>query len=172
MPRKEYEPNRHLLSIEAVSTLACEALIQEGEHSPLILAQGNGLPVGTMLSHMPSNFEQRIALMARLGAELKLSGDIRHLKQVFFIHEAWYSSVKDGKLPNVRPSQDPQRKEVLIVAQWQVARNQGDVRIFEMIRSGEDFLELQPLAIPQDAEKSIQSPLLEAFVHGFRLSAL
>lgn len=49
------------------------------------------------------------------GQALARDSGAEQLRSVYFVSEAWLSQAQDGRLPDVPPSQNPQRKEVLIV---------------------------------------------------------
>ena len=73
--------------------------------------------------------------------------------------------------PRIRPSQDPERKEVLIVSGLEVMGRRTQLRIFEMVRNGaQEVVDLPELSSPQAGEATAQVPLLDAFVQGFALA--
>ena len=79
------------------------------------------------------------------------------------------SVLREGKLPEVMPSQDPDRKEVLIISGMQVEGSVKNLRLFEMIRSQEGKLVGLREAIPgKDEPDEADVPLLDAFINGFR----
>jgi hypothetical protein len=70
------------------------------------------------------------------------------------------------------PSEDPDRVEVLAVTRYQVEGNKTDLVLLEMIRdSAGQLVELRPFDYPQASSGvQAQSPLVDAFVGGFRSS--
>lgn len=77
------------------------------------------------------------------------------------------SLAEKGEELKQRPSQDPKRKEVLLVSQLEVETKQTHMNILEMKRDKKG--ELRSLeTLPQLTEKTdVQSPLLNAFALGF-----
>jgi hypothetical protein len=48
--------------------------------------------------------------------------------------EGWMSMESNGKPPNMRPSHDPNRKEVLIISGMQIEGQLKHLKLFEMKR--------------------------------------
>ena len=105
------------------------------------------------------------------GQALSYEGTAGRLRGVYFVTEAWLSQARDGVLPGMRPSQDPQRKEVLIVSGLSGLfshRRQVHLAIFEMLRDEQGALrELRDYTFPDDPEAVADTPLLEAFLTGY-----
>ena len=81
------------------------------------------------------------------------------------------SVANEGKLPENRPSQDPNRKEVLIISGLQLNGLKKSLRLFEMVRNqGKQVVDLPELLAPHGEEGDIEIPLLDAFAQGFRLA--
>lgn len=77
-------------------------------------------------------------------------------------------SVADEKLPTTRPSQDPNRKEVLTISGLTVNTRRVRMVVYEVLRDQQDRLrELKPLF--QDAPTDAQNPLLEVLFFGFAM---
>ncbi|MEL7592316.1 MAG: hypothetical protein AAGU17_13580, partial [Anaerolineaceae bacterium] len=72
------------------------------------------------------------------------------------------------KLPDMSPSQDPQRKEVLIVDGVEIKPRRTRVAIYGMLRDEQGNLrEIHELKLPDETSTSSDNPLLEAFLTGF-----
>ena len=108
-------------------------------------------------------------LMSSAGYALGQSGKVDELKQMFFICEAWMSTTEEGRLPDVRPSQDLNRKEILLISHLAVQEHRTRLVVFEMVRDAEghlvDLRESQQLDETEDGR--IEHPLLDAFADGF-----
>ncbi len=79
------------------------------------------------------------------------------------------SVASEGKLPDLSPSQDPLRKEVLIVSGQDLKEGKKSLKLFEMIRNQfQRVIELPELTPPQEKEEAIEIPLVDAFVEGFQ----
>jgi hypothetical protein len=103
------------------------------------------------------------------GYILGNSGELRTLEQVFLICEAWLSRVEKGTEMHVLPSQDPKHIEVLIISSFMVDTQMAQVVILKMIRNAETLVGLREVPAPSvPAIGSIDSPLLLAFIEGFR----
>ncbi len=81
------------------------------------------------------------------------------------------SMVMEGKPPNVRPSQDPNRKEVLIVSGLRVEDQLKGLRLYEMRRNFRGKLtDLDEVKPGEGKSGTVDVPLLDAFVEGFQIA--
>lgn len=169
----EHAKRKPLLTLGDVAQMAKDAALASGGHSPTLIAEGREQTVITVVEPMGATFAERERQMFLLGYLLAQQGVVGVLQQVFFISEAWMSLAPDGKAPDVLPSQDPQRKEVLIVTQYIPKPRTTDMLLYEMQRDAHAVL--QALAVLPEFEAQtkldVHSPLLEAFAIGFLGSA-
>jgi hypothetical protein len=138
-------------------------MFEFGGHEPTLFVQGTKqkvvlqLPAGT-------NHLERIGIMTQAGIQLGKSGQIGDVEMVVHVCEAWASP---GRTPFVMPSQDPDRMEVLMFSLLDPQTNKQTVQMFACIRDYKDaVVELRPAPM---GETDAQSPLLPAFLTGFRL---
>ena len=104
--------------------------------------------------------------MFTTGAVLAQSGEVGVLNQVFFITEAWMNRADDTEQPAIRPSQDPQRKEILLISSMNVPQGKQTWAVMEMIRDQTGHLaELRDHSFNE--EGTGENRLLTAFVVGF-----
>lgn len=173
---KEHEQPLIQLTIEQVANLAAKMTLKNGGHRPTVFvqAEGKNTLVGK-LSNFPDTHEARLERMILIGMayghDPYLAGS---LAQVFFVCEAWMSSATEDKPPHMPPSQDPKRQEVLIVSELDLTTQQSALIVYEMIRGDDEtLLNLQLLVnLAKGAGvDTIRSPLLEAFVFGFFVTA-
>ena len=77
------------------------------------------------------------------------------------------SEPQEGRLPEILPSQDPNRREVLFITGFEPRTGLTRGVILEMIRDQDEMLrELRPFESPGVDESEVKSPLLDAFVQG------
>jgi len=75
--------------------------------------------------------------------------------------------------PITPPSQDPQRKEALLISHLEITGQREAVVLLEMQRDPQGkLIGLREIVRTSDAESEVHSPLLRAFVDGFRLGTL
>jgi hypothetical protein len=156
-------------SLQEVAQTAKEVLLKDGYHIPTVIAEGDKNAIITQIDKLASTHEERKQQLFVLGFSLARQADIGILQQAFLITEAWMSVAKEGKLPEVMPSQDPQRREVLVIAQVVIRPPKTDTLVFEMKRDTEGNLigvEEANQAIGGTPEHA-DNPLLEALVIGF-----
>ena len=151
--------------------MAKEAALTQGGHVPMIIIEGGSQSVIGQIANLPRTHQGRLQVLFATGAALAQSGDVATLRQVFFISEGWMSSAKKGGAIEAPPSQDPNRKEVLIISSSSdVHARRASLVVFEMLRDGEgQLVELEQLHTVEDEDLRVASPLLNAFVEGFRL---
>jgi len=169
--RKEWKQRPPPITFEQVTRLAQEVLLRDGHHAPTLIVDGTRNPIVIQMEVLAPMFEGRMQQMFVTGQALAHEGTAGRPRSVFFITEAWLSQARDGILPGMRPSQDPQRKEVLMVNG--LGRLIGKSRrvhlaIYEMVRDKQGTLrEIRDYTFPDDPEAVADTPLLEAFLTGF-----
>lgn len=165
---KDREPRPAPITFEQVSHSAQEILLRNGHHAPTLIIDGSAQPVVVQIDGLAPTFEGRVQQMFVAGQALARDGGAGRLRSVYFVTEAWLSQAQEGKLPDMPPSQDPQRKEVLIVDGVEAKSRQTRVAIYEMVRDEQGNLrEIREIKLPDDPATSSDSPLLEAFLTGF-----
>jgi hypothetical protein len=157
------------ISLERVVQAAKELALEQGGHTPTVMIEGSREIVALPIEHLEDSPEERVNQMYQLGFLLASFAIVGVLKQVFFIAEGWMNVTQDGKQPEIRPSQDPQRTEVLLISQLNVINDLAKVVLLEMKRDMNGTLyalENVDGRLPEP-ESSVKSPLLEAFAIGF-----
>ncbi len=166
--RKERDDKPQAHTLEDVTAIAKEVLLRDGRHAPTLIAEGNRHTVLAQVSELGHTHEERTEQMFAVGVALAQTGVIGELKQAFFISEAWMSKGREGKTPHLPPSQDPNRKEVLIVSRFQLDDEAVEVAILEMVRDEAGRItEARAIQPKTDAQQVTQSPLLTAFARGY-----
>jgi hypothetical protein len=154
------------LEFEDVVRSVHRATLEQGGHNPTILAQGELCGGLLKIPDMPDTFEERVQVMYSAGMEMSEGNRLGALRQVFFISEGWMSdrpNPEDGPLKQL-PSQDPQRREVLLVNNLDLTEQRFRLNISEMIRDGSG--KLTQLRTHSDTSE-VKSPLMLAFIQGF-----
>ncbi len=90
--------------------------MQDGQHVPVLIVEGSKSLVVSQIQAMPDTHGERLELMRFFGQAAAKSGKVGKLEQVFLISEGWMSVASKDKPLEMRPSQDPARKEVLIIS--------------------------------------------------------
>jgi hypothetical protein len=161
--------NKESLTIERVGRLAQEMTMREGSHVPLLIAEGDKDNVLFPIFELASSHEDRVQQMFITGLMLAKSSGIGVLEQVFFVTEAWLSKAENGKIPEVPPSQDPERVELLTISNFNVATKETKMACLEMKRDehGElnELADWGNLSFPETV--NTESTLFAAFVQGF-----
>jgi hypothetical protein len=158
------ERDQPLMSFDEFIPLAAELLLRTGTVTPTVIVETQrALSVGH-IPDMPDTYQERVELMRFLGEETAKSGRVEQIDQVFMVTEGWMSEHEEG-----RPSDDPDRKEVLIISAIQVKEQKKLLKLLEITRnSDQDVTHLKDVAADREGEGSADLPLLEAFVQGFQ----
>jgi len=156
-----------------VVNLAKETALKFGNHLPTLIIEGKRESVFAQLDNVANTHEGRLRQMFTLGATLGEQGVIGSLQQMFYISEAWVSMAQKGEmLPDVPPSQDPKRKEVLVIVNFHAQRQNMQMVMLEMVRDTEGQLVALPeLQRSGQAGEHAESPLVTAFVRGFQVGS-
>lgn len=160
-------------TLEAVTRIAQGILLERGSHTPTVIVEGDQRRIGVQLDSPAPTHEGRAQQMFRIGLALAQSGEVGVLQQVFFISEAWLSSAAPGERFKQLPSQDPQRKEVVMIAHRVLRPPSDEVVVFELKRDAQGVV-TDFEALPQhdgSEDRDVRSPLITAFVIGFLGSA-
>ena len=156
------------MRIEEVTGIACEVALRDGYHVPTVIADGREGPVIAQFQKLPDTFEECVALLRAAGEDVGSRGVVSDLQRLFLVVEAWVSLGDENRTPVTPPSQDPQRKEVLVISSLQVASQETGLVWMEMRRAEGRLVALQDLAIPEHVKLSVRSPLLAAYAEGYR----
>ena len=164
------------LGIDEIAHIATEVALAEGGHIPTLVVEGSGGTAICQLTEFPGDQKEKHQSMAITGFMAAQKREVGSLKQVSFVSEGWMSLAREGQPPSMVPSQDPNRREVLVVHRLDVKSKKATLVLFEMIRDGEgqltDLARMNPegeAGVGGDEEASAESPLLDAFVAGFLL---
>jgi len=155
---------------EEIMQLACYILIKQGYHTPTIILDGtlkNGLII---LEEYPGTSDERIKFMYMKGMQAAHEHSIGSLKEIFLISESWMGqkipTSSFAKRKYVRPSIDPNRKEVLTVHSYNTLTQENTICISEIIRNDrEEVIEINKVDV---GEGKGESDLLRAFVAGYQ----
>ena len=114
------ERNSYRISFEEIIANAKEVTLKDGHHVPILIVEGSRNLIVSQFPEMPETHGERMELMRFIGQAAAKSSRVGKLEQVLFISEGWMSMAKEDKPPEMRPSEDPNRKEVLIISGLQI----------------------------------------------------
>ena len=143
---------------------AKDFVLRHGGHPTVLVASGENGRLYIYLPDFPNNYEEKLLCLFGAGKQAAQTGSPGKLDKVFLVMEAW-----QGKNMHIRPSQDPNRVEVLIISCLDLATKEQSVASLEYIRDAKGILrEIKDMVLPdgQTVAKA-ESPLLPAFVAGY-----
>lgn len=155
------------LTLQTILQIAKEVALKNNGHVPMLVADDGKNPKFIHIDElMPTGSERQMQVFV-IGFALALSGEVSVLQQAFLVSEAWMSAAAPTTDVQLPPSQDPNRKEVLIISGMKVPEQTVEVAILEMLRDKQGKLrQLQAFSREEEATE-VDSPLLRAFVQGF-----
>jgi hypothetical protein len=164
------ERNQGQTSFEEVISKAKEMMLRDGAHDPILIIDGGGNLAFMQIPDLPESPKEKSWLLQSLGQMAAKNGIAYQLNQVFMVTEGWLSMPNKNDGTEIRPSRDPNRKEVLIISGAQVIEEKKFARIFEILRDRDQHVvELEEVLFKQQqAELTFKVPLLDAFIDGFK----
>src|SRR5258706_13440624 len=121
---RDRQPEPH--TIEQVASIAKDNTLRDGYHVPMVLADGSINQAAIQIAEPGKTSEERQYQMFQAGFLLSQENSIGLLQQVFFVSEGWMSAGTTEQAPITPPSQDPNRKEILLVASLNVLTGQNE----------------------------------------------
>src|SRR5688572_17866163 len=114
------ERKQNPITLEQIISNAKEIMFRDGNHAPMLIIEGRKSLVAGPIPDLPDTHKKRMELMRSLGQETAKSGSVDHLQQVFMVTEGWMSVASKDEPAEILPSQDPNKKEVLIISALQM----------------------------------------------------
>jgi len=164
------EQEQDHITIEEIVSNAKEILLRDGQHLATLIVEGGKSLIAGQIPDLPATHGERVELMRFLGQAAAKSGRVDRLHQVVMVSEGWMSEPSENKPTDMRPSQDPNRKEVLIISGMQIKEHKKQMEVLEILRdSNQQVVSLEEfLPDKEKKDESIDIPLLDAFVEGFQ----
>ncbi len=163
------EKNENPITLEEIVSNAKEIMIRDGKHVPILIMEANNKVVAGQIPDMPPTHGERVELMRFLGQAAAKSGRVNQLQQVFMVTEGWMSEPREEEGKLIRPSEDPHRKEVLIVSAIQMKEREKHLKVYEIVRDQQEQVTGMEEFVPDSLqETSVEVTLLDAFVQGFQ----
>ena len=166
-------PSPHRLTLEDIARIAQENALNHDGHVPTLIIEGSRHSIITPLADFADSYPGRAEQVFLYGLMLARSGQVGTLKQVFFVSEGWMSQAREGEAIDRLPSQDPNRIEVLTIANLDVIQEIARLAVFELVRGPEERVtELKRFHQDDEGGQRVESPLLTAFVRGYEIGFL
>jgi hypothetical protein len=149
---------------DEILTLAKDSMVKLGGVPPTLFVLGAKHKTYMLLPE-GETLPERVHIMTQAGVQLAKSGEVGEVEQVVYVSEGWASP---PRTPFLRPSQDPNRTEVLVISASDAKTNTQTLQMYACIRGAKQAVtDLKRLPLPEDAKA--ESPLLPAFLVGYRL---
>lgn len=126
------------MDIQQLIGMAKEQMLKNGEHAPILYAENeDGKVTMIYFADLPeTTLEKQLALF-QLGREHGIDSPGNPLRHLYFISEAWFSSVPIGeKFKYNAPSEDPNRKEALTIQTLDTSTGKMELHRAEIVRTG------------------------------------
>lgn len=168
--REKPRPKREPLTIERITRLSSELLLASGQHLPMVIIEGSLKTDMVVIEDMPPTHDERLQRMAHVGFTLAKQESVGELQQMVFVTEGWLSAGTPDSPPQIPPSQDPNRIEVLLINHLDVPNQKYQLMALEMIRDENgEVREVRPHESMKETEDmNVESPLLDALLIGYQ----
>ncbi len=168
MPRHPEQESPPALTLERVAAIARKETLEKGGHTPTVIVVTDKGVVTMPVIDLPATPASRLEWMFAAGHALAQDGSFASIRRVFFVSEAWMSIARDGKRPPIQPSKDPERIEVLTIAQLDVVSQTSELLIYEMVRNFQGQVSrLVERGNSRAEQHEVGNPLLSSFLAGF-----
>ncbi len=165
------ERNQNSITLEEIISNAKEIMLRDGNHVPVVIMEADNKVVAGQIPYLPPTHGERVELMRFLGQAAAKSGRVNRLQQIFMVTEGWMREASEDKPPEMPPSDDPNKKEVLIISAIQMKERKKHLKVYEVFRDqDEQVVGIEEFSPEGKNEESVEVPLLDAFVEGFHLA--
>lgn len=162
---------RKSLTTAEIAKRATQLLMEQGFHPTTLIAEGDKQTAVNTLNHLAPTHEARAQQMFLLGLLFAQEAEVGVLQQAFLVSEAWMSMIDNGQMPQVSPSKDPKRIEVLVISRMAIEPPQTETVAYEMKRNAKGkLIGVDDTPVIGNSPEHAESPLLHAFVIGFMAS--
>jgi hypothetical protein len=171
------------MDIKDITQHAKEALLTNKQHAPTFFVERKDKQLDILLlDWLEDTTSEKSMQCFSIGAKMtqERQWKIEEIKEILFICEAWTSFQRAGEPRKYeRPSDDPARKEVLMVARLEIVpsllRNKKPtlhttMQIIEMLRDGSG--DLVDLLVDPEVRECNRHLILEAFLAGIASASL
>ena len=167
-PEQEQNP----ITLEEIISNAKEIMLRDGNHVPVLIMEADNKFVVGQIPDMPPTHGERVELMSSLGQAAAKSGRVNQLQQIFMVTEGWMSMASEDKPAELRPSEDPNRKEVLIISAVQMKEHKKYLNVYEVFRDPDEQVVGMEEFLPNEKKEDVlvEVPLLDAFVDGYQMA--
>lgn len=146
--------------------MAKETILEQGQHIPVLVLVWKDDMAVALFDGLPETTQEKQVLLFKTARKLTKKRTGKEIQAIHFVTEAWTSFCKvDEPRKYNAPSEDPDRKEVILVQTLTILDKQikQTIRRAEMLRSADGkILDL----LPHDEEVEVQSRLLPAALVG------
>jgi len=149
--------------VKEIADFAKKLFLHDGYHAPIVIAKGTKSVRVVLLEQFGSTADERVKDMFYAGAMLAKNGNIGDLELIVFVCEGWI-----GTNMNIRPSQDPNRIEALLINSLDARTREEKSLQFEIKRDPKGTVtDLKELIFPETVET--KGRLLPAFQKGYQI---
>jgi hypothetical protein len=146
-----------------ILTVAKDAMIRFGTCAPTLFVHGTK---GKRYMYLPEceTLTERVSIMTKAGKQMGQAGEAGEIEQVIYVFQGWSSP---ARTPYIRPSLDPNRIEVLVLSALDAKTNTQTLEMYACVRDAKQAVtDLKRIPLPEDTP--VESPLMPAFLAGYR----
>jgi len=148
--------------VKKIAEIAKALMLRDGYHAPIVFVEGTNGKVAVLLESFGNTNVERVRDMMKVGIKTAIECNVGELELIVFVNETWMS-----RNPDVLPSQDPQRQEMLMIHSLDARTQDEDMRGFEVIRDPKGQV-VNLIDWHQPASGGVKGNLLQAFQKGYQ----
>jgi len=148
--------------VKKIVELARKIMLRDGYHGPIVFVEGTEGKVAVQLESFGNTNSERVRDMLKVGIKTAIECHVGELELIVFVNEAWMGTSRD-----VLPSQDPKRKEMLMIHSLDARTQDEDMQGFEVIRDPKGQV-VNLIDWHHPASGGIKGNLLQAFQEGYQ----
>ncbi len=158
------------MHVDDITKMAKEFVLKDGKHGPTLFVETDAPQMLLLgMAEMPPTPAQRLSYFIAIGRKFGQEHAGTTIRELLYVMLAWASLQKVGDpAPRGRPSQDPNRKEMLVITHATITGTKVTytTQMMEVIRANKKSVDLMQLPAPTQEGSNPQLALfITAFHH-------
>lgn len=168
--RSEHEKSS-LLTTEQIVDHVREIMRNTGSVPPTVLVETQESGRVIAIPDFGDTAEERVQQMFEVGYAVGRLKELGRVLQVTLVTECWFSAGESAQ-KGIRPSEDPMRREGVLITSKRLQPYSTSFRLLEILRDDDgSYMTLLPLDTDGNDDMKIDGLLMDAFVYGYRIGS-
>lgn len=155
-----------------IAEVANKNIKADGELYPILIVIGSKKGVQAPLVDLPDEADKS-HLFAHVGQEIAkdIGSEVGEMLGALFISEAWLSVLKKDEEIKVRPKDDNNRKEAVVIVATDFVNNESYYKTYEIKRDKKGKITTSPLSATEKGD-TIDAKILKSLFTGYNLGLM